>query len=173
MGKPSPQLIKKLRGLKALALDCDGVLTDTVIYYQGDGAWARRYSIRDGFGIKKLLDAGWPVTVITTSKSEDISERMKSLKVPHWYEGVTDKVQAWNDFLRKHNLQASEVGYMGDDEPDLELLKRAGVAFTVSDALPVVLKTADYVAKAPAGKGAVREVIELILNAKAKAKRGS
>ena len=170
--KAKGSLGSRLAKIKALALDCDGILSDTIIYYMGSGQWSRSYSIRDGYGIKKMLDAGYKVTVITNSRSEDISERMKTLKIPKWFDGVTDKNHAWEQFLSENNLSASEVAYMGDDEPDLPLLARAGVAFTVSDAMADVKKAADYVAKRPAGNGAVREVIELILQASKKPAKG-
>lgn len=160
------KLNPRLKKIKALVLDCDGILTDTRIYYSGNGKWSRTFSIRDGFGIRKLQEAGLIVSVITNSKSEDITERMKVLKIEKFYDGVTDKTKAWDDFLQTHNLQDDEVAYMGDDEPDLPLLERAGLAATVSDAMPVAIRAAQYVAKSPAGLGAVREVCELIISAK-------
>jgi 3-deoxy-D-manno-octulosonate 8-phosphate phosphatase (KDO 8-P phosphatase) len=159
----TPQLIQKLQGIKALVLDCDGVLTDTKIYYMGQGQWSRSFSIRDGFGIKKLQNAGIQVAIITTSKSEDITERAKSLKIDHLYDGAHDKIPAWDQLLKKLNLQSHEVAYMGDDEPDLPLLAKAGVSISVVDAIEHVRSIVDYVAQQPAGRGAVREVCELIL----------
>lgn len=171
MKSKSPKSLKaRLSKLKALVLDCDGILSDTKIYYMGSGQWARSYSVRDGFGLRKLQNAGLRISVITNSKSEDISERMKTLKIEKYYDGVVDKIDAWNDFLKTYNLKDSEVAYMGDDDPDMPLLEKAGVAFTVSDALPNVKKLADYVAKRPAGQGAVRDVAELILASQPKKK---
>jgi 3-deoxy-D-manno-octulosonate 8-phosphate phosphatase (KDO 8-P phosphatase) len=158
-----PKLQSKLSRIKALVLDCDGILTDTRISYMGSDQWSRSFSIRDGFGILKLREAGILVSVITTSKSEDIRARMKVLKIEKWYEGVADKVPAWEEFLQQHGLQPEEVAYMGDDDPDLPLLRRAGFSATVSDAMESVLSEVDYVARRPAGCGAVREVCELIL----------
>lgn len=157
----------RLLGIKAIAFDCDGVLTDSKVLYIGEGRWSRSYSIRDGLGIRRLQEAGLHVAIITASNSEDIRERAKTLKIEDFYEGDLDKTGAWDDFLNKHGLTDSEVAYMGDDEMDVPLLSRAGLAFTVSDAMEPALEAADYVAQRPAGQGAVREVCELILKARA------
>ena len=155
----------KLSKIRAIAFDCDGILTDCRIHYSGDGHWSRSFSIRDGLGIKRLQAAGIYVAIITASNSEDIRERAKSLKIANFYEGDSDKSWAWTDFKKKHSLNDDEVAYMGDDEMDLPLLEKAGFAATVEDAMESVLKVADYVAQRPAGNGAVREVCELILGA--------
>jgi len=161
------KLEAKLKKIKALVLDCDGILTDTKIYYMGNvegvEQWSRSYSIRDGFGIAKLKKAGFIVSVITTSKSPDITARMRHLKIDPFYDGVEDKIVAWNSFLAAHKLKADNVAYMGDDDPDIPLLKLAGFSASVEDAMPEVLENVDYVTKRPAGLGAVREVCELIL----------
>jgi 3-deoxy-D-manno-octulosonate 8-phosphate phosphatase (KDO 8-P phosphatase) len=160
--------------IKALIVDCDGILTDTRIFYAGPAAtgaaesavsaeWRRFFSVRDGWGIRALLEAGVLFSVITASKSEDIRARMRGLKVDLWYEGALDKVPCWEDFLNRHKLRPEEVAYMGDDVGDVPLMKKAGLSASVSDALPEVLALADYVAQRPAGLGAVREVCDLIL----------
>ncbi len=159
-----------LKKIKALVLDCDGILTNAQVFYNGDKGWCRLFSIRDGFGIKKLQQQGLLVSVITTSKTEDIRERMKTLKIEKWYEGAQDKEPAWLDFLKTTGLKASEVAYMGDDDPDMPLLKAAGFAATVPAAFPAVKSLCDYVTKREGGMGAVREVCELILNAQSKRK---
>lgn len=158
------QLTERIRNLKALVLDCDGVMTDAKIYYLGEDRWTRSFSIRDGLGIKRLQLAGIKVAVITGSDSDDIRSRMKSLKIEHFYEGSLNKLPAWNDFLAKSGLSAEQVAYMGDDEVDLPLMKLAAVSFTVPDGVPSAIACADYVAEASAGVGAVREVCELILS---------
>lgn len=156
----------KLSDLKAIAFDCDGILTDCRITYSGDGQWSRSFSIRDGLGIKRLQEAGIHVAIITASHSEDIRERAKTLKIKDFYEGISDKTGAWADFTKKHGLKDHEVAYMGDDEMDLPLLEKAGFAVTVQDAMESVIEVADYVAQRPAGNGAVREICELILKAR-------
>ncbi len=158
--------MSKLANIKALALDCDGILSDCQIYYVGNGKWGRSYSIRDGWGIKKLQAAGILVTVITTSDTEDIHERMKTLGIKLWYPGAKNKIEAWNDFLKKNDLKDEQVAYMGDDEPDLPLLEKAGLSATVKEAMPVVLEKVDYICKHSGGRGAVREICEMILEAR-------
>lgn len=160
------QLQERLKKIKALVLDCDGILSDCRIYYVGEGKWARHYSIRDGFGIKKLQKSGVLVSVITTSVSEDIRERMKSLAIDHWFEGAHEKTAAWESILSKHGLKDEEVAYMGDDDPDLPLLERAGFSATVPEAMENVKGIVNYITQRPGGNGAVREVCEMILKAK-------
>lgn len=164
--KINDALIKKLQPIKALALDCDGILSNCQIYYLGEKQWGRQFSIRDGWGIKKLQSNDLAVTVITASKSEDIRERMKSLAIDPWYEGASEKIASWEKFLKHYNLKDHEVAYMGDDEPDLPLLHLAGFSATASDALPLVLESVDYVSQFPGGNGAVREICDLILKYK-------
>lgn len=153
----------KIRSIKALLLDCDGILTDAKVWYGGEGAWRRAYSIRDGYGLKKLIDAGFIVGIITSSATEDIRERAKSLKIQHFYEGRFDKVKAFEEFKAKTGLKNNEVAYMGDDDPDVPLLEIVGFAATVADALPSALKAVDYVTHNNGGSGGVREVCELII----------
>jgi 3-deoxy-D-manno-octulosonate 8-phosphate phosphatase (KDO 8-P phosphatase) len=155
--------LAKIKPLKALLLDCDGILTDAKVWYGGDGAWRRSYSIRDGFGLKKLIDAGFTVGIITSSATEDIRERVKSLKIQHFYEGRFDKVNAYNDFKKKTGFKDAEVAYMGDDDPDVPLLEIVGFAATVADAMPSAIKAVDYVTQHKGGDGGVREVCELII----------
>lgn len=159
--------MSKIANIKALALDCDGILSDAQIYYIGNGKWGRSYSIRDGWGIKKLQKAGIIVTVITTSDTEDIHERMKTLGIDLWYPGSKNKIEAWQDFLSKNSLTDAEVAYMGDDEPDLPLIEKAGFSATVAEAMPIVKEKVNYICNSMGGRGAVREVCEMILAAKA------
>lgn len=157
---------EQLKNLRAIAFDCDGVLTDARIVYSGNGQWSRFYSIRDGLGMRKLMDSGVLVAIITTSQSEDIRKRAEALKIHDFYEGYHNKLEAWEDFKKKHQLSDHEIAFMGDDDMDIPVLKKAGFAATVADAMEDVLQVAHYVAKRPAGNGAVREVCELILTAK-------
>jgi 3-deoxy-D-manno-octulosonate 8-phosphate phosphatase (KDO 8-P phosphatase) len=158
----------KLKNIKAMIFDVDGIMTDARIFYHSEGEWRRFFSIRDGHGIIKLQEAGFIVGIITTSNSEDIRKRAERLKITHFYEGKRDKTGAWADFLNKTGLSASQVGYMGDDDMDLPLLEACGWAVTVPDGISEAKKLADFVTHAHGGQGAVREVCELLLNAREK-----
>ncbi len=156
------QIIKKIRPIKCIAFDVDGIFTDCKIFMDSSGQWRRTFSIRDGYGIKRLIEANYKIAVITASKSMDIAERVKVLGIQHFYEGSLDKVPAFESIIKKENILESEMAYMGDDLFDLPLLKRAGFSATVEDAMDDVVSQVDYIAKRPAGNGAVREVCDLI-----------
>lgn len=155
-------LARRLRPLKALLLDVDGVLTDAKTWYAGDGKWRRQFCMRDGYGIKKLLDHGFTVGIITASNAEDIRARAEVLKIPHLYQGSLDKVTQFEKFLRVSGLKESEIAYVGDDEPDLPLLERVGFAASVPGAIAPARKVAHYVTKQSGGNGAVREICDMI-----------
>lgn len=153
----------RLKPLKALLLDCDGILTNAQTWYSGEGKWRRSYSLRDGYGIHKLLAKGFIVGIITASDSEDIRERAKQLKLSYLFEGKLDKTGHFADFLQKTGFDPSEVAYMGDDDPDIPLLKQVGFAATVPAAMESVIDVVHYKTKKEGGDGAVREVCEMIL----------
>lgn len=162
MPKPSPQ--SRLKKLKALLLDVDGVLTDAKMWYAGDGKWVRRFSLRDGYGIRKLVDNGFIVGIITASNSEDIRLRAEQLKITHFYQGSLDKVSQFEDFLKRTGLKENEIAYVGDDEPDVPVMKRIGFAVTVPGGIKACRKVAHYITKLEGGDGAVREVCDMIFD---------
>jgi 3-deoxy-D-manno-octulosonate 8-phosphate phosphatase (KDO 8-P phosphatase) len=162
MAKPSNKA--RLKKLKALLLDVDGVLTDAKQWYAGDGKWVRRFSLRDGYGIRKLIDNGFVVGIITASNSEDIRQRAQHLKIEHFYQGSLDKISQLNDFLKKSGIKENEIAYMGDDEPDVPVMKRVGFAATVPAGIGACRKAAHYITKLEGGDGAVREVCDLIFD---------
>lgn len=162
MEQLKPDVLNRIKNIKMLLLDVDGVLTDCRIFFDNSGEWKRHFSIRDGYGIKMLLDLGYKVGIITASKSKDIAERAKALGLTYFFEGSLDKVPAFESALKDSGLKANEVAYMGDDLFDIPLLKQVGFAATVSDAMEEVVEIAHYQARRPAGNGAVREVCDLI-----------
>jgi 3-deoxy-D-manno-octulosonate 8-phosphate phosphatase (KDO 8-P phosphatase) len=154
---------QKLSQVELLALDVDGVLTDARIFLSDSGEWRRSFSIRDGYGIKKLKESGYKIAIITGSKAKDIKERAKVLEVDFLYEGFSEKLPALEKLEKDSGIPAKNWAYMGDDEFDIPVLERVGFAATVSDAMDKVFELQPYVAKRPAGNGAVRELCELIL----------
>lgn len=154
--------IDRLRPVQMLVLDVDGVLTDCRVWLDTAGEWRRFFSIRDGFGIKRLQERGYKVAIITTSKSEDIRQRAKNLAIDFFYEGAHDKVPAFEDLQRKSGLKPEQMAYMGDDLPDLPLLRSVSFAATVPEAMDDVKEHVHYVTRRPGGNGAVREVCEII-----------
>jgi 3-deoxy-D-manno-octulosonate 8-phosphate phosphatase (KDO 8-P phosphatase) len=155
--------VSKLKKIKLLALDVDGILTDCRTFMDGNGEWRRLFSIRDGYGIKMMVDSGYKLAFITGTKARDIQERRNNLHVHFFYEGFLDKLPAFDTLIAESGLKSEEIAYMGDDIFDIPVLQKAGFSATVADAMDEVLETAHYVTKRPAGNGAVREVCDLIL----------
>jgi len=155
MDGSNANLNNHLKKIKMLLLDVDGILTDCRIFIDSNGEWQRMFSIRDGYGIKLLLDLGYKVGFITASKSKDIGERAKALGLTYFFEGSLDKVPAFESAMKDARLEPQEVAYMGDDLFDMPLLRQVGFAATVSDAMEEVKEIVHYIAKRPAGNGAV------------------
>ncbi len=164
--KKSKLNLKNLKAIKALVVDVDGILTDGNIWWHSPGEWRRNFNIYDGFGIRELVKEGFIVAMITGSNAQDIRERKEKLNIHYLYEGIEDKIPSFEDFLKKTNLKANEVAYIGDDLPDVPVLKRVGFAASVPTAMPEAKKVAMYITKKDGGKGAVRELCDILIAAK-------
>ena len=160
-----PIAIEKAKTIRLLILDVDGVLTTGIIYYQSDGREMKGFHIQDGLGIKLLQKTGVIVAVISGKNSAVVSRRMQDLSIKHVYLGQEDKLPAYEDLKQRLHMQDHEIAYMGDDLPDLPLLRRVGLAITVPQAPPIIKQHADYITKIKSGKGAVREACEFIMEA--------
>jgi len=152
--------------IRLLLLDVDGVLTDGSIVYGNSGMELKTFNIKDGFGIRLLREAGVEVGIITARRSEAVERRAQDLKLAHLYQGVGNKIEAFSEILAAQKLIPQQVAYMGDDWLDLPLLSRVGLAVTVADAVAEIKAVAHYVTRREGGKGAVRELCELIIEAK-------
>jgi 3-deoxy-D-manno-octulosonate 8-phosphate phosphatase (KDO 8-P phosphatase) len=157
--------LPRAKGLKLFLLDVDGVLTDGTITYTHEGNEIKSFHTRDGLGIRLLMESGVEVGLITARESEAVNRRVQDLGIQYVFQKAKDKLGIFENLLKKLDLKPYEVGYMGDDWLDLPLLVRVGFAATVEDAVPEVLQVAHYVAKRKGGRGAVREVCDLILEA--------
>lgn len=153
--------ITKLKNIKMLVLDVDGVLTDTKLWYDGR-EWRRFFSIRDGVGIKRIMEAGYKTAVITGSKAEDIQARVKSLGINYFYEGALDKEPSFLRLQQESGIKPEEMAYIGDDIFDIPMIKIVGFGATVPEAVDEVLDVAQYVTRRPGGCGAVREICDFI-----------
>ena len=156
-----------LAGIKLLATDVDGVLTDGGMYYSERGDELKKFNTRDGKGIELLRQAGIKVVLITSENTQLVKRRAKKLKVDALYQGIRDKAAAIQELTAKYGISRQEIAYIGDDVNDLAALRAVGLAITVADGLPENKKVADYVTQARGGEGAVREVAMLVLAAKA------
>ncbi len=159
-------VLSRAKGIKLLLLDVDGVLTDGILLYSHEGFESKGFNTQDGFGIRLLQEAGIDVGVITARKSSAVTKRAQDLKLRFVYQGNSNKLQAYNEIVQESGLKPFEVGYMGDDWLDLILLKRVGFAATPANGVAEVKEIAHYTCNKKGGKGAVREVCDLILKAK-------
>lgn len=155
-------------GTRLAVFDVDGVFTDGRFYLSNDGVESKAFHTQDGHGVKELIRAGVAVAVISARRSEAVSLRMAELGVPHVLQGIPDKLQAFESLIGELQLAPAQCVYTGDDIPDLPLLRKAGFAVAVANAVDEVKAACDYVTRAPGGAGAVREVCDLILRGAAR-----
>ncbi len=149
--------------LKVLALDVDGVLTDGSLYIGPQGEVFKRFHAKDGLGISLAQRAGLTVVFVTGRQSEILRTRAKELRITLVKEGVQDKGEALRQLAAELKVPLSAIGFVGDDLIDLPAFRVAGFTFAPMDAAPEVKVVAGYVAQAKGGRGAVREILELIL----------
>lgn len=158
-------IIEKAKQIKLVIFDVDGVLTAGILTYSHDGIEVKNFHVHDGQGIKFLKKSGVNVGIITTCKSEIVKRRMQDLGIEHLYQGQTDKLPAYEDLKQKLQLKDDEIAYVGDDLPDLPMLKRVGLAITVANAPKIIQQHTHWITKAKGGKGAAREVCDFIMHA--------
>jgi 3-deoxy-D-manno-octulosonate 8-phosphate phosphatase (KDO 8-P phosphatase) len=152
--------------IQLLALDVDGVLTDGTIFVGADGFELKQFSILDGMGLACLKKIGITLAVISGRLSAATTSRMNELKFDHIIQGRTDKAGALAELASQLNVSPECVCYMGDDEIDVPALEFAGIGVAVINAVPLALKTANYLTTKQGGKGAVREVCDRILESR-------
>lgn len=162
----STPLLERAGQIRLLVLDVDGVLTDGRLYFTAEGEVLKAFHVRDGAGIVQLRNAGIEVAVISGRNSAAVNTRMRELGVMHVHQGINDKQQALNTLLNTLNLSGNDIACIGDDTPDLPMLKMARLAVAVADAHPTVRAAAQYITQLAGGLGAVREVCDLILQAR-------
>jgi 3-deoxy-D-manno-octulosonate 8-phosphate phosphatase (KDO 8-P phosphatase) len=153
----------KLRRIKLLLLDVDGVLTDGSIYYSATGAEMKRFSALDGYGAARAREHGLKLGIISGRQTPIVDVRAKELGIEDVAQNASDKVAAMNAMRQHHGLDIREIAFMGDDLFDLPLLSVVGLSAAPKNAVAEVKKTVDYVTGASGGGGAVREVIDLII----------
>ena len=154
---------EKIKPIKLLILDVDGVLTDGKIIYNDRGEEIKAFNVRDGHGLKLLMRAGIGIALITGRKSKVVLHRARDLGIKNVYQRVTNKIEVYEKILKGKKLKDENVGFVGDDLVDIPVLKRVGFSAAVGDAIPEVREVADYVASKKGGEGAVREICELLL----------
>jgi 3-deoxy-D-manno-octulosonate 8-phosphate phosphatase (KDO 8-P phosphatase) len=151
--------------VRVFACDVDGVLTDGGLWFGAEGETWKRFDARDGLGLKLLLEAGIEVAWISGRRSDAVRARAAELGIRHVHQGVSDKVARLEALLTELGWTFDQVAYVGDDLPDLALLHRVGFACTVPGAPSALRETVHYVSVCGGGRGAVREIAELVLRA--------
>ena len=156
---------EKARRIRLLIVDIDGVLTDGGLQFDGQGQEYKTFNSLDGHGLRMLLDCGIEVGVITGRHSAIVDHRMAELGVKHVYQGNRDKRPAFEHLLELTGLAPDQVAYVGDDLPDLPIMRRVGLAIAVQNAHAFVKQHSDWTTTLLGGRGAVREVTDFILQA--------
>jgi 3-deoxy-D-manno-octulosonate 8-phosphate phosphatase (KDO 8-P phosphatase) len=159
---------ERAAAVKLVILDVDGVMTDGLIIIDDHGVETRHFDIKDGFGTVAMQLSGIEVAIITSKESPVVAHRARELKIGRLHQGVRRKTEVYETILQDMGIRDEEVCYVGDDVIDLGLMRRAGLAVAVADAVEEVKAVAHHVTAAPGGRGAVREVAELILKAQGK-----
>jgi 3-deoxy-D-manno-octulosonate 8-phosphate phosphatase (KDO 8-P phosphatase) len=159
-------IFEKARRIRLLIFDVDGVLTDGSLFIGDDGQEYKAFNSLDGHGIKMLLGHGIEIAIITGRTSKVVEHRMKNLGITRIYQGQHDKLQAYRDLSEKLGIAHEEIAYVGDDVVDLPVMRRVGLAIAVQDAHPLVRKHSHWQTPSPGGRGAARDVCEMLMEAK-------
>lgn len=158
-------LVDKAKQIRLVIFDVDGVLTQGILSYDHDGIVRKNFHAHDGQGMRLLRTSGIEIAIITTCRSPMIARRMQDLSIPHVFQGVSDKLPVYETLKKNLNLEDQQIAYVGDDLPDLPMLKRVGLAVTVANAPAIIKDHVHWVTHAKGGKGAAREVCDFIMQA--------
>ncbi len=165
MRRVAPDVLARARAVRLVVLDVDGVLTDGRIIYGTGGMELKAFDVRDGHGVKMFHQAGLRTAILTGRTSEVVGRRAEELGIADVVQNAKDKLAAYRELLARHALADAQVACVGDDVTDLPLFARAGLAVAVPGAAPEARAAAHYVTRRAGGRGAVREVLDLILKA--------
>jgi 3-deoxy-D-manno-octulosonate 8-phosphate phosphatase (KDO 8-P phosphatase) len=159
------RLLEKIRRVRILILDVDGVLTDGRIVIDDAGLESKQFDVRDGHGLKMLMRCGIGVVLLTGRQSRVVEHRAADLGITEVHQGILNKAEVFAEILKRRDMVPEESACVGDDVVDIPLLRRTGFSVAVADAVPEAREIADYVTRHRGGRGAVREVCEVILKA--------
>lgn len=164
----SKDFFEQCKQVKLVVFDVDGVFSDGQIYLGNNNEELKAFNTKDGYGIKALGKCGITVAVITGRKSLIVEQRMRALNVRHLLQGREDKSKALAELMRVTGYKSNQIASVGDDMPDLEMFESSLIKIAVNDAHPFVIKQSNYVTTLGGGRGAVREVCDLFLQARGK-----
>jgi 3-deoxy-D-manno-octulosonate 8-phosphate phosphatase (KDO 8-P phosphatase) len=159
------EFIERLKKIKLLALDVDGVLTDDSIFFGPDGFELKNFNISDGFFIVLAMRAGLEIAIVSGRHSRATESRMKDLGVKRVYQGMKHKTKMIEPVMDELNLDYSQVAFVGNELLDIKLAKKAGLSIAVADANRKLIEVVSYVTQKPGGHGAVREILECYFEA--------
>jgi 3-deoxy-D-manno-octulosonate 8-phosphate phosphatase (KDO 8-P phosphatase) len=159
-------ILDKASRVRLLIFDVDGVLTDGSLFIGDDGQEYKAFNSRDGHGIKMLLGHNIEIAIITGRTSQVVEHRMKNLGITHVYQGKLDKLGAYQELAKKLGIPAEQTAYVGDDVVDLPVMRRVGLAIAVQDAHPLVRQHSHWQTPSAGGRGAARDVCEMIMESR-------
>lgn len=161
-------ILEKASRIKLVIFDVDGVLTDGSLFLSDDGQEYKAFHSQDGFGMRLLQESGIEIGIITGRESTLVKLRMEELGITQVMQGRREKGPALDELMEKTGLSLDEIAYVGDDVVDLPIMSRVGLSIAVQDARPIVKKHAHWITQSPGGRGAGRDVCELVLEAHGK-----
>lgn len=153
----------KLGAISTFIFDFDGVLSDGMVLLNEEGHYLRRTNVKDGYAMQLAVKMGYRVVIISGAKAEGMYKRLYGLNIQDVYLGVPNKLNVYNEFKAKYDLKDEEIIYMGDDIPDFEVMKNAGVAVCPADAVVEIKEISDYISDKKGGEGCARDIIEQTL----------
>jgi 3-deoxy-D-manno-octulosonate 8-phosphate phosphatase (KDO 8-P phosphatase) len=156
---------KRLKDIKLLLLDVDGVMTDGSIIYNDSGEEIKAFCVKDGLGVRMLKETGINIGIVTGRSSDALYHRCKNLHIQLIFDGISDKASILFKITEKTGVKENEIAYVGDDLPDIPLMKKIGIPIAVADAHENVIEAAHIITSAKGGAGAIREVCEAIIKA--------
>ena len=156
-------LLERFQNVKLFVFDVDGVLTDGSLYVFADGEQARKMNIKDGFALQLAVKKGYRLLIISGAQSEGVANRLEKLGITDVFMKVGDKHEVLKKCLTEHDIPTEQVLFMGDDMPDYQVMKKAGIACAPADAMPEIKALAHYISTRKGGEGCVRDVIERVL----------
>ncbi len=155
--------LNKLHEIRAFVFDVDGVLTDGTVHVTESGEQLRSFNIKDGYALQLAVKRGYPVAVISGARSEGVRLRLRGLGITHIYLAIENKTETFQAFIREHELHPDQIVYMGDDIPDLPVMKLAGLPVCPADAADDIKAISGYISPRSGGQGCARDIIEKVL----------
>ena len=160
--------LEAFNSINTFIFDVDGVLTDGNLIVLENGQLLRTMNTKDGFAMKKAIDAGYKIAIITGGNSEGVVSRLKGLGIQDIYAGVSEKIEVFQELVYTYDLDTEAILYMGDDLPDLEVMVKVGLPTCPSDAVHEIQRISKYVSAQKGGQGCVRDVIERVMRLQSK-----